>query len=53
MVLSNYYNIITTIITIIIIKDQQGEFTKSFFAALSPATKSKLFLSILGNHDYW
>jgi hypothetical protein len=33
--------------------DQQGEYTKQFFNALSPATKSKLFLSVLGNHDYW
>ena len=33
--------------------DQQGEYTKSFFANLTPATKSKLFLTTLGNHDFW
>ena len=33
--------------------DQTGLYTKQFFSALSPETKSKLFLSVLGNHDYW
>ena len=33
--------------------DQQGEYTKQFFASLNPSTKQKLFLSILGNHDFW
>jgi hypothetical protein len=33
--------------------DKYGELTSNFFKKLSYATKSKIFLQIPGNHDFW
>jgi len=33
--------------------DKYGDHTKSFFDQLSLEAKSKVFLSVIGNHDYW
>lgn len=33
--------------------DRTGEITADFFGRLSVETKSKVFLTVAGNHDYW
>jgi Calcineurin-like phosphoesterase len=33
--------------------DQAGEATSQWFAALSDQSKSKVFATVPGNHDYW
>ncbi|CAE7491601.1 desi1 [Symbiodinium microadriaticum] len=33
--------------------DQTGEITAEWFAALSPETKSRVYGSVPGNHDFW